>query len=108
MLFLYKKHTKLAELQFLEPEDTKKIRPIDIASLTTLPDPDYTHMYVKELMKSSTNEQNDENLCFPTPENPGNEAEHTPIQRKILNEIRKLIKKEELNPTKDPESRKKS
>ena len=102
-----KKQTKLAELQFLDPEDTKKIRPIDIASLTTLPDPDYTHMYVKELMKSSTNEQNDENLWFPTPENPGNEAEHTPIQRKILNEIRKLIKKEELNPTKDPESRKK-
>ena len=100
-----KNHTKLAELQILKPEDTKQIRPIDVATLTTLQDPDDTHMYVNELMKSTNNEQNDENLWFPTPENPGNEAEHTPIQRRILKEIRELIKKEQLDPTKDQESR---
>ena len=72
----------------------------------TLQDPDDTHMYVNELMKSSNDEQNDENLWFPTPENPGNEDEHTPKQRRILKEIRELIKKEQLDPTKDPESRK--
>ena len=63
-------------------------------------------MYVNELMKSNETEQSDENLWFPTPENPGNEEEHTPIQRRILKEIRELIKKEELDPRKDQESRK--
>ena len=101
-----KNHIKLAELQILRPEDTKQIRPIDVATLTTLQDPDDTHMYVNELMKSTNNEQNDENLWFPTPENPGNEDEHTPIQKRILKEIRELIKKEQLDPTKDPEARK--
>ena len=105
-LHTIKNHTKLAELQILKPEDTKQIRPIDVATLTTLRDPDDTHMYVNELMKSTNNEQNDENLWFPTPENPGNEDEHTPIQRRILKEIRELIKKEQLDPTKDPQSRK--
>ena len=56
-------------------------------------DPDDTHMYVNELMKISDNEQNNENSWFPAPENPGNEEEHTPIQRRIINEIRELIKK---------------
>ena len=92
-----KNHTKLAELQILKSEDTKQIRPIDVATLTTLQDPDDTHMYVNELMKSTNNEQNDENLWFPTPENPGNEDEHTPIQQRILKEIRELIKKEQLD-----------
>ena len=102
-----KNHTKLAELQILKPEDTKQIRPVDAAALKLLEDPDDTHMYLNELMKSSETEQNDENLWFPTPENPGNEAKHTPIQRRILKEIRELIKKEDLDPTNDQESRKK-
>ena len=59
-LHTIKNHTKLAELQILKPEDTKQIRPIDVATLTTLQDPDDTHMYVNELMKSTNNEQNDE------------------------------------------------
>ena len=101
-----KNHTKLAELQILKPEDTKQIRPIDAAALKLLEDPDDTHMYVNELMKANETEQNDENFWFPTAENPGNEDEHTPIQRRILKEIRELIKKEELDPTKDQESRK--
>ena len=96
----------MAELQILRPEDTKQTRPIDVATLTTLQDPDDTHMYVNELIKFTNNEQNDENLWFPTPENPGNEDEHTPIQRRILKEIRELIKREKFDPTKDPESRK--
>ena len=48
-------HTKLAELQILKPEDTKQLRPVDAATLKQ--DPDDTHMYVKELMKSSKTEQ---------------------------------------------------
>ena len=101
-----KNHTKLAELQILKPEDTKQLRPVDAATLKLLQDPGDTHMYVNELIKSSENEQNSKNFWFPTPENPGNEAEHTPIQRRILKEIRELIKKQQLDPTKDQESRK--
>ena len=101
-----KNHTKLAELQILKPEDTKQIRPIDAAALTLLQDPDDTHMYVNQLMKSNENEPNNENFWFPTPENPGNQEEHTSIQRRILKETRELIKKEELDSTKDQESRK--
>ena len=51
-----KNHTKLAELQILRPEDTEQIRAIDVATLSTLQDPDDTHMYVNELMKSTINE----------------------------------------------------
>ena len=101
-----KNYTKSAELQIFKPEDTKQIQPINVATLTTLQDPNDTHMYVNELMKSTNNDQNDENLWFPTPENPGNEDEHTPIQQRILKESRELIKKEQLDPTKDQESRK--
>ena len=100
-------HTKLAEFQILKPEETMQIRPVDAAALKLLQDPDDTHMHVNELMKISQSEQNGENFWFPTPENPGTEEEHTSIQRRILEEIRELIKKEELDPTKDQESRKK-
>ena len=85
-------HTRLAELQTLKLEDTKQIRPIDAAALKLLQDPDDTHMYVNELMKYSRNEHNDDNLWFPTPENPRKEKEHTPIQRRIMKEFRELIK----------------
>ena len=102
-----KNHTKLAELQILKPEETKQIRPVDAAALKLLEDPDDTHMYVNELMKANETEQGDENFWFPTPENPGNEEEHTPIQRRILKEIRELIQREELDPTKNQDSRQK-
>ena len=48
-----KHHKQLAELQILQPEDTKKIRTIDVATLTILQDPNDTKMYVNELMRSS-------------------------------------------------------
>ena len=100
-----KNHTKLAEMQTFKPEDTKQIRPIDAAALKLLDNPDDTHMYINELTKSSKTGQNDENLWFPTPENPGNEAKHTSIQRRILTEIREPFEKEKLDPTRDQGSR---
>ena len=83
-----KNNTKLAELQILKPEVTKQLQPVDAATLKLLQDPDDTHMYVNELMKSDENEKDSETFWFPTPENPGNEDEHTPIQRRILKEPR--------------------
>ena len=81
----------MAKLQTLKLEDTKQIRPIDAAALNKLQDPDDTHMYVDEFMKYSKNEHNDDNLWFPTPENPRKEEELTPLQRRILKEFRELI-----------------
>ena len=49
-------------------------------------------------MKSSENEQNEEIFWFPTPEKPVNEEEHTPIQQRILMEIRELIEKKRIRP----------
>ena len=72
-----KNRTKLGEPQIFKPEDTKQIRPIDVAALKLLQDLNDTHIYVNELMESTKNEQNDDNLWFPTPEKPGNEEEHT-------------------------------
>ena len=42
---------------------------------------------------------------FPTPQNPGNEQEHTPIQTRILNELRELEQLEKLNTLENIDSR---
>ena len=83
---------KVAEMQILTPEDTKHIRPIDVAALTVLEDHDDAVAYVPELMKTE-DDQHEDKFWFPTPENPGNENEHTPIQQRIIKEIRELAKK---------------
>ena len=57
-------------------------------------------------MKTNKNKET-ENYWFPTPENPGNPEEHTPIQKRILQELRNLQELEKLNPQDDPESRQK-
>ena len=63
-------------------------------------------MSVSELVKWNDTEQNEDNFWLPTPENPGNEEGNTPIQRKILEEIRARNKKEELDTNKDVKLRK--
>ena len=45
-----------------------------------------------------------EQYWFPTPENPGDETTHNPIQQRILREIRNLQDLEQLNPRDDAES----
>ena len=46
-------------------------------------------------------DQHEDKFLFPTPENPGNENEHTSIQQRIIKEIRELAEKEKLDPTTD-------
>ena len=98
-------NTKIAEMQILTPEDTKHIRPIDVAALKIFEDHDDAVAYVQELMK--TDDHHEDSFWFPTPENPGNENEHTPIQQRVIKEIRELEEKEKLNPTTDQQSREK-
>ena len=54
---------------------------------------------------SNKNPQNQENYWFPTPENPGNPEEHTPIQKRTLRDLQALQDLETLDPTENPESR---
>ena len=56
-------------------------------------------------MQVDSPEHSEENVWFPTPENPGDESEDTPIQQRILRELRDLVKLEELDPKRDEKSR---
>ena len=85
----------------------KYVIPVDPASTWHLlqQDQEQTAHYVSSFIKTNKNPQNQENYWFPTPENPGNPEEHTPIQKRILRELQAVQNLETLDPTKDPESR---
>ena len=60
--------TKVAELQILKPEETKMIRPVDIAALNLLTEHDDVVTYMNALMQVERPEDNEEKFWFPTPE----------------------------------------
>ena len=60
---------------------------------------------MNSLLKTSKVDEVNETYWFPTPQNRGNEKEHTPIQTRILNELRELEQFEQLNPLEDTNSR---
>ena len=105
--YLCKKHTQTAEFSVATPEQSKHIKPVDMAILSMIPqdDPDLT-AYLNELLRTSKPEQ-DNTFWFPTPENPGKPEDHTPIQTRTLNELNELKDKEKLNPQESTESRNK-
>ena len=67
-------------------------------------DPDLI-TYLTELLRTNKQDQQTKTFWFLTPENLGNTEEHTPIQTRILKELRELQLKEKLNPKDDIESR---
>ena len=83
------------------------IRPVDIAAPNLLTEHDDVVTYINALMQVERPENNEEKFWFPTPENPGNELEHSPIQKRILKELRELAELEKLDPTENEESRNK-
>ena len=89
--YLIKKHTQIAEFSVVTPEQSKHIKPVDMAILSMIPqdDPDMT-AYLNELLRTNKSEQEDNMFWFPTPENPGKPKEHTPIQARILKELNEL------------------
>ena len=103
-----KKHTQLAEFSVVTPEQSKHIKPVDMAILSMIPqdDPDLT-AYLNELLRTSKPEQQDNTFWFPTPENPGKPEDHTPIQTRILKDLNELKDKEKLNPQESTEARNK-
>ena len=97
--------TKVAELQILKPEETKMIRPVHIAALNLLTEHDDVVTYIDALLQVERPEDNEEKFWFPTPEHPGNEQEHSTIQKRILKKLRELAALEKLDPTEHEESR---
>ena len=89
--YLIKKHTQIAEFSVVTPEQSKHIKPVDMAILSMIPqgDPDLT-AYLNELLRTNKSEQQDNTFWFPTPENPGKPDDLTPIQTRILKELNEL------------------
>ena len=100
------RNTQIAEFSVLTPEQPKFIKPVDTATLSMIreEDPDLI-TYLTELLKTNMPDQQNNTSWFPTPENPGNTEDHTPIQTRILEQLRELQQKEKLNPKDDIESR---
>ena len=106
--YLIKKHTHIAEFSVVTPEQSKHIKPEDMAILSMIPqdDPDL-NAYLNELLRTNKPEQQNNTFWFPTPENPGKLEDHTPIQKRLLKELNELKDKENLNPQESTESRNK-
>ena len=93
----------MANFLILTPEQTKHIRPVNPTSVRHLLNNNHDDAihYKNSLLKTSKTGEVNETYWFPTPRNPGNEREHTPIQTRILNELRELEQLEKLNPLED-------
>ena len=72
------KNTQIAELSVVTPEQSKFIKPVDMAVLSMIPegDPDLI-TYLTELLRTNKPDQQTNTFWFPTPENLGNTNEHT-------------------------------
>ena len=105
--YTLKKGTHIANFSMLTLEQTKHIRPVSPTSVRHLLNnshDDAIH-YINRLLKTSKDNEANKTYWFPTPQNPGNEKEHTPIQTRILQELRELEQLEKLNPLEDTNSR---
>ena len=106
--YVIKKHAQIAEFSVVTPEQSKHIKPVDMAIVSTIPqdDSDLT-AYLNELRRTNKSEQQNNTFGFPILENPGKPEDHTPIQTRILKELDELKDKEKLNPQESTEYRNK-
>ena len=85
------KNTQIAEFSVVTPEQSKFIKPVDMSILSMIPEGDLDLItYLTELLRTKKQDQQTNTFWFPTPENPGNTEEHTPIQTRILKELVRL------------------
>ena len=105
--YTLKRGSHVANFSVMTPGQMKYVKPIDPVTTWHLlqDDPENAAFYVSSLIKSSKPEDFKESYWFPTPEDPGDPQQHTPIQKRILKEILNLQELEKLNPQEDPESR---
>ena len=102
-----KKGTHMASFSILTPEQTKHIRPVNPTSVRHLLNNNHDDAihYINSLLKTSKPNEVNKTYWFPTPQNPGNQKEHTPIQTRIFNELRELEQLEKLNTLENIDSR---
>ena len=105
--YTLKKGTHIANFSILAPEQTKHIRPVNPTSVRHLLNNNHDDAihYINSLLKTSKDNKINETYWFPTPQNPGNEKDHTPIQTRILKELRELEQLKKLNPLENTNSR---
>ena len=91
----------------MSPEEAKELKPLNTAALKVLTEDDSEDaiVYINELLKTSDKASNNQNFWFPTPNDPGDPSTHTPIQSRILREIKELEEIQKLNPTNSDEER---
>ena len=96
--YTLKKGTHIANFSIITTEQTKHIRPVSPTSVRHLLNNSHYRAihFINSLLKTSENDEVNETYWFPTPQNPGNEKEHTPIQARILTELRELEQLEKL------------
>ena len=89
--YLIKKHSQIADFSVVTPEQSKHIKPVDMAILSMIPqgDPELT-AYLNEPIRTNKPEQQNNTFWFPTPENPGKPEDHTPVPTRILKELNEL------------------
>ena len=66
--------------------------------------PGDTIQYVNAFLKMQKSEESNKTYWFPTPQDSGDEAQHTPIQKRRLQEMRALQELEQLSPEDKQES----
>ena len=100
------KSTQIAEFSVVTPEQSKFNKPVDTAILSMIPEGDpYLVTYLTELVRTNQHDQQNNTFWFPTSKNPSYTEDHTPIQTRILTELRELQRREKLNPKDDIKSR---
>ena len=102
--------THMADFRVITPEQIKHIKPVDPSTLTFMmhQHAENTDLYLNQLMKTNPPSDEQETYWFPTSEQPGDPDTYTPIQQRIYDELMELNELEQLNPTDNEESRKKS
>ena len=91
----------------MSPEEAKELRPLNTTALKVLTgdDSEDAIVYLNELLKTSDKPSNNQNFWFSTPDNPGDPKTHTPIQSRIVREIKDLEEIQKLNPNNSTEER---
>ena len=106
--YLIKKHTQTPEFSVVTPEQSKHIKPVDMAILSMIPQGDpYWTAYLNEILRRNKSEKQNNNFWFPTSKNPGKPGDHTPIKIRILKESIELNDQQKLNSQGSTESRNK-
>ena len=106
--YLIKKHTQIAEISVVTPEQSKHIKPVGMAIFSMIPQSDpHLTAYINELLRTKKPEQQNNTFWFPTLEISGKHEDHTPIQTRILKELTELKDKKKRNPQDNTESRNK-